>query len=141
MNKMQQRALHYANTLNDVLQKTQEIQEDLNPKFQEIKTALDNDQLVEMASSHYLQIQGDFQHGTDEYAKLTQKLAALKAPAKIMGVHLNLVHSYQAYVQACQQMIDSMKDDRTVDQEAFKASELAQDQATDEMTKCLQRMN
>lgn len=139
-NKAQQRAIKYAQTLNDVLQRTQEIQEELNPKFQEIKTALQKNELEQMQSAHYLTIQGDFQHGTDEYAQLTQQLADLRAPARFMGIHMNLVQAYRAYVQACQQMIDSMKDNRTVDLEQFQQSEQDQDQATDEIAKCLQRL-
>ncbi|MBA1434699.1 hypothetical protein [Bombilactobacillus bombi] len=141
MNRAQKRAVTYARILNEVMEKTQEIQEDLNPKFEQIKAALAAGNLTEMKSSEYLKIQGDFQKGTDDYARLTEKLQAVQAPARIMGVHLSLVEAFQEYVKACQDMIDSMKDDRTVDLAAFQASEQSQDQILDKISKYIIRMN
>ncbi|RHW45132.1 hypothetical protein DS832_08450 [Bombilactobacillus bombi] len=141
MNQAQKRAITYAHVLNEVIEDTQKIQDDLNPKFQQIKEALATGNLIDMKSSEYLKIQGDFQSGTDEYAKLTDKLHNAKAPAKLMGVHLSLVQAYKDYTQACQDMINSMKDDRTVDESAFAASEEAQDQILDKIGKYLMKMN
>ena len=140
MNHMQQRAANYARVLNDVIEKMQSIQDDLNPKFEKIKTALANGNLTAMKSSEYLKIQGDFQRGTDDYSKLAEKLHSVKAPAKLMGIHLSLVQALQNYTQACQNMIESMKDDRTVDESAFQAAEEAQDLYLDKISKYLMKM-
>ncbi|UQS83226.1 hypothetical protein [Bombilactobacillus thymidiniphilus] len=141
MNKAQQRAIKYVNTLNEIIETTQQVQEKLNPGYQEIKAALEQENLINMDASHYLQIQSSFQMGTDEYAELTKKLQQTKAPARIMGVNMLLVDAYKDYVVACQSMVDSMHDDRTVDQEQFLAAEQAQDKATDLISKHLQKMN
>lgn len=140
MNHMQQRAANYARVLNDVIEKMKSIQDDLNPKFEKIKTALANGNLTAMKSSEYLKIQGDFQRGTDDYCKLAEKLHSVKAPAKLMGIHLSLVQALQNYTQACQNMIESMKDDRTVDESAFQAAEEAQDLYLDKISKYLMKM-
>lgn len=141
MNKTQQKARHYSQVLNQVIERTQAIQEELNPQFEEVKTALANDQLTAMKSSHYLEIEGQFQHGTDEYQQLAAQLQQATPPAKLMGLNFSLVKVYREYVAACQAMIDSMKDDRTVDISAFKAAEAAQDQTTTAMGKILVKMN
>lgn len=140
MNRMQQRAANYARVLNDAIEKMQSIQDDLNPKFEKIKTALAAGNLTAMKSSEYLKIQGDFQRGTDDYGKLAEKLHSVKAPAKLMGIHLSLVQALQNYTQACQNMIESMKDDRTVDEPAFQAAEEAQDLYLDKISKYLMKM-
>ena len=140
MNRMQQRAVNYARVLNDVIEKMQSIQDDLNPKFEKIKTSLADGNLTEMKSSEYLKIQGDFQRGNDDYGKLAEKLHSVKAPAKLMGIHLSLVQALQNYTQACQNMIESMKDDRTVDESAFQAAEEAQDLYLDKISKYLMKM-
>ena len=118
MNRMQQRAVNYARVLNDVIEKMQSIQDDLNPKFEKIKTALADGNLTAMKSSEYLKIQGDFQR----------------------GIQLSLVQALQNYTQACQSMIESMKDDRTVDESAFQAAEEAQDLYLDKISKYLMKM-
>lgn len=141
MNQAQKRAVNYVRTLNDVVDKTQETQKKLNKQFEVIKKAMNDGTLKDMKSADYLSIQGEFQSGTDEYAKLADRLSNAKAPAKLFGINLSLVQSYRDYVKSCQAMIDSMKDDRTVDKAAFEQSENDQDVASAEMTKHILKMN
>lgn len=140
MNPAQKRALQYGNTVNDTVQKTQEVQEKMNPQFEIIKEALDNGKLKDMASSEYLEIQGDFQTGTDEYKKLAQVMHDAKAPARLMGTHHNLAKAYDEYAQSCQDMVDSMKDNRDVDVDAFTEAEAKQEEATDKISKYIQKI-
>ncbi|MGR3741280.1 hypothetical protein [Companilactobacillus sp. DQM5] len=140
MNQMQKKAMAYANTINDMIQKTQEVQERLNPKFEEIKKAIDNNKLKDMKSSDYLEIQGDFQKGTDEYKKIAKVMHEVKAPARLMGIQHNLAVTYDEYAAACQDMVDSMKDNRDVDIEAFNNAELKQEEATDKISKYIQKI-
>lgn len=140
MNRIQQRAVHYARVLNDVIEKMQSIQDDLNPKFEKIKAAMSTGNLTDMKSSEYLKIQGDFQRGADDYGKLAEKLCSVQAPAKLRGIHLSLIQALKNYTQSCQKMIDSMKDDRTVDEAVFQSAEKAQDHYLDKISKYLMKM-
>ncbi|GKQ43146.1 hypothetical protein RD055328_10690 [Companilactobacillus sp. RD055328] len=140
MNPAQKKAIQYANTVNDAVQNTQEVQEKMHPQFEVIKKAIDENTLKDMLSSKYLEIQGDFQQGTDEYKKIAKVMHEAKAPARLMGTHHNLANVYDEYAQSCQDMVDSMKDNRDVDIEAFTIAEKKQEEATDKISKYITKI-
>lgn len=140
MNQMQKRAMAYMNAINQMIEKTQEVQEHLNPLFEEITQAIEKKTLKDMQSAKYLEIQGEFQEGTNEYKKIAKNMKTVKAPAKLMGIQYNLTAAYVEYGDACQAMVDSMKDNRDVDLEAFNAAEERQEAATDKISKYIQRI-
>lgn len=140
MNPTQKKAMIFANTINNAIKVTEEVQERLNPFFEELKAAMDADKVKEMESAKYLEILSEFQDGTDEYKKIADSLSKIKAPARFMGVHHNLTSAYKAYAVACQDMVDSMGDDRVINVEAFNDSELRQEKESDSIAKYIQKI-
>lgn len=141
MNQTQKKAIEYARTINNMVQKTQEVQERLNPQFEIIKQAIDNKKVAELDVDKYGAIKADFQKGTDEYKEVAQELHNAKSPAKLMGVHHKLVVAYDDYSNACQDMVDSMKDTPEIDVPAFETAEDKQEKASDAISKFIQRIS
>lgn len=140
MNSTQKRAFDYGNKINELIQRTQEVQEKMNPQFEIVRKAIDDNKLKDMAAPEYLQIQGDFQQGTDDYKKIAKEMHSAKAPAKLMGTQHNLAATYDEYAQSCQDMVDSMQDNRDVDIDAFNEAEQKQEIATDKISKYIQKI-
>lgn len=141
MNQAQKKAMEYARVINNMVQKTQEVQERLNPQFETIKTALDSGKVADMKADEYTAIKVDFQKGTDEYKAVAETLHVAKSPAKLMGMHHNLATAYDRYAQACQDMVDSMKDTPEIDKSVFEAAEKNQEEASDEISKFIQKIS
>ncbi|MFC6314329.1 hypothetical protein ACFQHW_01925 [Lapidilactobacillus achengensis] len=139
-NKMQQKAMHYGVTINQVVERTEQIQEELDPMFRALKDALAADQVATMAPVKYTETRDVFTERSAEYQQLCARLAKGTAPARLMGNHKLLVAAYQDFADGCQAMAASLHEDQTVDQAAFAAAEAQQDDATERMSKYLQRI-
>ncbi|MFD1672929.1 hypothetical protein ACFQ5M_12575 [Agrilactobacillus yilanensis] len=140
MNKTQQRTMRYAQLINGMIQNLEDNQTDLNSDYERLKEAIEADKVADITSDDYWTIQENFQKGTDSYKDQLQKLKRGQAPAKLMGTHHLLLDAYEEFVDGCQDMVDSMLDDRTVDSEKFLMAEQAQDTATDKISKYIQKI-
>lgn len=140
MNKNQQKMVAYGRLIDNVMGRVEEIQDRLNPEYEELRNAIDNDKVSDIAVDRYAEIQKDFADGTAEYAALEQQLAAGSAPARLMGNHKLMVKAFTAFVAGCQAMTDSLGADKVVDVAAFNAAEAEQDQQTELITKHLQKI-
>lgn len=140
MNKTQQRAMRYAQLINGMIQNLEDNQNDLNGDYERLKQALDEDKVTEISAEDYWAIQEHFQKGTNSYKDQLTKLQKGQAPAKLMGTHHLLLDAYESFVDGCQDMVDSMLDDRTIDREKFDAAEQVQDLATDKIGKYIQKI-
>lgn len=141
MVKAQQKYLFYAKTINDVVEGITDIQEKMDPDYQQVKNAINDDTVGDIPEDKYFSIIENFTKGTNGYRDLQTKLEKSTVPARLVGNHHLLVGAFKAFVAGCQAMIDSMHDDRTVDVKAFQAAEAAQDKATDDIGKYLGRVD
>ncbi|WP_416353292.1 hypothetical protein ACNAN0_10940 [Agrilactobacillus fermenti] len=140
MNKTQQKAVRYAQLINDLVENLEKNQSDLNPDFEKLKAAIQQDTVKDIPADDYWQIQEHFQQGTNNYQADLEKLQHGQAPARLVGTHHLLLHAYEDFVAGCQQMVDSMLDDRTIDTKAFDTAEQAQDAATEKIGKYIQKL-
>ena len=129
----------YIQNINKIVQDTEEIGEGLNPKYEEVRQAIDNDTLSELSAEKLTAIIESFEKGTAKYQAMLEQINKLRPPAQVLGVHKKFERSYTNYVKGCQSMIDSLKNGE-VDVEAFNAAEAVQDEATDGISFSIQRM-
>lgn len=140
MNKTQQKAVRYAQLINEMIQNLQDNQSDLNDDFEKLKQAIKADTVADIAANDYWAIQEHFQKGTDSYRAELTKLRKGQAPAKLMGTHHLLVNAYETFAEGCQAMVDSMLDNRTIDAAKFTESEKIQDSASDKIGHYVQKI-
>ncbi|GAF41036.1 hypothetical protein FC83_GL001899 [Agrilactobacillus composti DSM 18527 = JCM 14202] len=140
MNKIQQKAVRYAQMINGLVQNLEDNQSDLNGDFEKLKKAVETDTVADIPSDDYWAIQEHFQRGTDSYKDQLNKLKKTPAPARVAGTQFNLVSAYQDFVDGCQAMVDSMQDNRTISKSAFAAAEKAQDEASEKISKYIQKL-
>lgn len=124
--------------LNQIVKETEEIGETMNSHYEEVRELIDKDKVDELTEDKQLEIVEVFKKGTAQYRQLFKTLANLRAPARVMGVHKKIEQSYQAYVDGCEDMIESISND--IDVAAFDAAEQKQDQATDNIASSLQKI-
>ncbi len=129
---------YYIQMINQLIQDTEAVGEKMNPKFEEVKKAIEDNQLATLSSEQLSEILATFNEGTQTYKAYLSKLQRLKAPARVIGLHKKLVAAYQKYVQGCLDMIASLEGE--VDVEAFNQAEQHQDEATDTIAFAIQRM-
>ena len=131
----------YIQKINDIVKKTEEIGETMNPYFEEVRTAIDQEQLDALTTEKLTDVHARFAEGTESYDAMAKTIKALKPPAKVIGIHKKLEKSYEVYVEACREMVASIDvANKTVDQEKFNSSEEKQDETTDSIAFCIQRM-
>lgn len=131
----------YVQKINDVVQETEKIGETMNPYFVEIRTALDEDKVSELSTEKLTEVESIFTEGVAKYAEMFKTIQALRPPARVIGIHKKLEKAYGTYVTSCQAMATSIDAKAgAVDQAAFDASEKAQDEQTDVIAFCIQRM-
>ncbi len=119
----------------------EEIGEKMHPHFELIREAIDKNQVKELKSDQLVQISDEFSQGIAEYEQLFTKVKQMKAPAKVIGVHKKLEHAFGSYVVGCQEMNASLvPENTTVDAALFNQSEEKQDDATDVISFCIQKM-
>lgn len=142
MNKAQQKLVRYGNLIAAVVRGMEAEQEALNPKFEQLRTAIDEDKLADINADDYAATKSAFAEGTATYQQQLDSLTTADAPARLMGNHKLLVAAYTDFVAGCQAMTDSLgKDKASLDVAAFNAAEQAQDAATEQIMKHLQRVS
>lgn len=139
-NKLQQRALHYGNTINHVIEQTEEMQEKLDPMFQELKEKITSQDLASLSTDRYQEIRQGFAEGVQVYDELLTNLDQAQAPARLMGNHRQLVKAFRDFVEGCREMTESLREDQTIDQPQFYAAEAKQDESTERLSKHLARI-
>ncbi|GAA2913721.1 hypothetical protein P7H00_03450 [Enterococcus pseudoavium] len=128
----------YAREINEIVQNTEKMGERLHPSYEELRSALDEKKLAEFDQEHLSEIHELFKEGTEFYRLNLEKIAMLKAPAKVMGNHKRFEKAYIQYVAGCQEMTDSLLPQ--INEEAFNAAEQKQDEATDTIYKTIQKI-
>lgn len=128
-------------TVNEVVTRTEEIGEELNPYYEIIRQAIDEEKVADLELSTLQNVEKEFTTGTKEYEEMLQKILSLKPTVKILGVHKKFQRAFETYVEGCQEMCDSIDTEKgTVDVEKFNDSEAKQDEATKVITFCIQRI-
>ena len=113
----------------------------MNPSYEIVRNAIDEDKLSDLTFEQLTEIKNQFSTGTEEYRVMENSLLHLKAPVKVLGIHKKLEKAFKDYIEGCQEMIDSIDAEHaTVDVEAFNTSEVKQDEATDSISFCIQRI-
>ena len=127
--------------INDVVTASEQVGEEMNPSYEVIRQAIDSNSISELSAEELKNTQDLFLSGTDKYRELLAQIKGLKAPAKVMGIHKKLEKSFVLYVEGCQEMVDSINvEANSVNEEMFNASEAKQDEATDSISFCIQRV-
>lgn len=139
MTKAQQKMLRYARIIDDLIANTQQTQAYLNPLFEALKPNIDNNK-ANISATDYAKTLTAFKKGTATYQLQLDKLANAEAPARFLGAHHSLLAAYRDYVAGCQEMVDSMHDDQTIDEKQFFDAEKQQDQANLKITRYLQKL-
>lgn len=122
---------YYAETINSVVKETEETGEKMNPNYEKIRQAIDEDKLADLSSEVLAETIALFKEGTSAYKILLERLTKLRAPAKAMGLHKKLEKAYKDYIAGCEEMILSIDPEKGVDKESFDLSEKKQDEASD----------
>ncbi|UQF11377.1 hypothetical protein [Vagococcus lutrae] len=130
---------YYVQKINDIVTLTEQTGEEMNPFFETLRGAIDEDTLSELTSSQYEEIKAAFAKGTAVYEAQLAVIKDLRPPARVLGIHKKLEKAYSQYVLACQSMVESITDE-SVDVNQFNESETKQDAETDTIAFCIQRM-
>lgn len=131
----------YLQTVNDVVTDSEKVGEKMNPSYELIRQAIDTDKLNDLTVDELRDTVALFTEGTNEYREMDKSLKSLKAPVRVIGIHKKLEKAFTDYVAGCQEMIDSINaESGTVDVDKFNTSEIRQDEATDTISFCIQRM-
>ncbi|KRM78576.1 hypothetical protein FC84_GL000835 [Lapidilactobacillus dextrinicus DSM 20335] len=139
-NKLQQKAMRYGTTINQVIEQTEKMQETLDPMFKELKEKMVDQELDDLALDRYNEIRQGFAAGTQTYTELLRQLNQAQAPARLMGNHHSLVNAFSDFVKGCQAMTDSLHEDQTIDEGQFAQAEKDQDDATERLSKYLTKI-
>lgn len=141
MNKTQQKMAHYGQAVNDLIDTTEKAQEGMSKYFAPLKEALSTGKLAEMSEQGYQTTAQIFRDGVDQYHEALAKFKTVAVPARLMGNNQRLMGAYSDFIQACEDLITSMHDDQTIDMQAFVASEMRQDAATDQFSKYIEKIS
>jgi len=132
---------YYVQTINDIVKYTEEIGETMHPYYEEIRQAIDRQQLEQLAEERLTEIKNTFTEGTAKYEAMLKKVKALKPTPRVLGIHKKFERAYTDYVAGCQEMLAAIDPARGVDVNLFDRSESKQDQATDELSFAITRMS
>lgn len=131
----------YIQKINDIVKETETIGETMNPYFEEVRNVIDNGTVDQLSTDKLTEVHENFAKGTASYQGLLDTIKGLKAPAKVIGIHKKLEKAYTDYVAGCQEMVDAVNPSAaTVDSAAFDDAEKKQDETTDTIAFCIQRM-
>ncbi|CAK8054614.1 chemotaxis protein [Eupransor demetentiae] len=115
---------HYVQSLQAVLQSTQDQANHVSPYFVKLDDARQEKKLSEMDSVEFKEIKAEFDDAVTCYEDNAKKLAALQAPVRWLGAHKSLVKNYDEYAKATKMMADALDADKqTIDEEHFTQSE------------------
>ncbi|MBO0469718.1 hypothetical protein JZO66_04105 [Enterococcus sp. DIV0242_7C1] len=132
---------YYVQNINDIVKETEEVGEKMNEYYEEVRKAIDEDKVTELAPERIVEIQRIFQDGTKEYETMLEKVSQLRPPARVMGIHKKFERSYIEYLAGCNEMILSLDPEKGIDVDLFNASEEKQDKATDDISFAITRMS
>ena len=141
MNKTQQKLAKYGQAVNDLIDNTEKVQEGMSKYFTPLKAAVADGKLAEMSEQDYQKTAQIFRDGVDQYHEFLAQFKTVVAPARLMGNNRRLIGAYADFIQGCEDLITSMHDDQTVDMQAFAASEMNQDKATERISKYIQNIS
>lgn len=128
----------YVQKINDIVKETEAIGEKMNPNYEAIRQAIDEDKLAELTPESLQETTEIFEEGTGKYRVMLAEISQLRPPAKVLGIHKKFEKAYQNYVAGCEEMIASIQEN--VDVAAFDAAEEKQDAATEVISFSIQRM-
>ncbi|ALS00043.1 hypothetical protein ATZ33_01180 [Enterococcus silesiacus] len=132
---------YYVQNINDIVKETEEVGEKMNDYYEEVRKAIDEGKVTELAPERIAEIQRIFQDGTKEYTTMLEKVSQLRPPARVMGIHKKFERSYIEYLAGCNEMILSLDPEKGIDVELFNNSEEKQDKATDDISFAITRMS
>ncbi|BDZ29978.1 hypothetical protein RA086_02230 [Lactiplantibacillus sp. WILCCON 0030] len=131
----------YMPVLSKVIESTEKMGEELNPSFEKLRQAIDDDAVAKMVPAEFNDIQMEFTDGTEQYQQNLQKLQKAGVPARLIGRHRNLIAAYEAYANACAAMTASLNiTDQTVDVAAFNQAEKDQETEMTHVSNDVQRI-
>ena len=131
----------YVQKINDVVTTSENVGEEMNPSYEKVRSAIDDNKVADLSKEELTEIKELFLSGTNKYRELLAEITSLKAPAKVIGIHKKLEKSFTEYVEGCQEIVDAIDADTvSVDVEQFNTSENKQDEATDTISFCIQRV-
>jgi len=131
----------YMPVLSKVIESTEKMGEELNPEFEKLRQAIDNDAVAQMVPAEFNDIQMEFSDGTEQYQKNLALLKKAAAPARLIGRHRNLVAAYEAYTNACAAMTSSMDiEKQTIDTAVFDQAEKDQEAEMARISNHVQRI-
>ncbi|MGX7030671.1 hypothetical protein [Vagococcus zengguangii] len=132
----------YAQKINNVVEVTEQTGEAMNPFFEIVRHAIDNGTVADITEEQYKGIKEAFGTGLENYKKLAGLLKDQKAPIKVIGIHKKFEKTYEDYIVSCQAMIDSLgATPADLDVEKFNQSEAQQDEVTETLAFCVQRLS
>ncbi|MGX6977996.1 hypothetical protein ACWN8V_01795 [Vagococcus elongatus] len=132
---------YYIQKINQVVEDTEKTGETMHPFFEIVRSAIDENNVDELQPEEIIDIRKSFEDGVAKYQELLEVIKSLKAPARVIGIHKKLERSYTLYVEGCQEMTDALSEDGTsVKIEDFNNAEEKQDEMTEKIAFCIQRM-
>ena len=131
----------YIQKINDIVKETETVGETMNPHFEEVRTALDDKKAADLTKEQLATVKEQFTVGTEKYREMSEAIAKLKAPVRVIGIHKKMEKAYSEYVASCDLMVQSIDaESGTINEEQFNQSEEEQDETTDTIAFCIQRM-
>ena len=131
---------YYVQSVDRMVKETEEIGEQMHPKYQVIREAIDQKKTEDLSPEELAEIVHLFEEGTKKYRVILKKISQLRPPAKVMGIHKSFEEAYTSYVAGCEEMTQSIQPESGVDHDLFDASEEKQDQATENISSAIQKM-
>jgi len=131
----------YMPVLSKVIESTEKMGEQLNPLFEKLRKAVDDDAVAQMVPAEFNDIQMEFSDGTEQYQKNLAQLKKVQVPVRLIGRHRNLLAAYETYTNACAAMTASLNvDDQTIDVDTFNQAEKDQEAAMERVSGDVQRI-
>lgn len=128
----------YLQSINQIITDTEEVGGEMNPYYKEIRQALDDNQ--EVTAETLAKVHTQFEAGVEKYDQFFAKLEKLRVPAKLMGLHKQLVAAYRSYFAACHDMVEAVNPEKGLNKEQFEQSEQDQDTYSTKITTVIGRM-
>ncbi len=129
---------YYVQKINDIVTETEQIGEEMNPSFEEIRTAIDAGKTAEISDEKRQAVIQVFTEGTNKYEALMERISKLQPTARVLGFHKKLEVSYKEYIAGCEDMIQSLV--TGIDVQSFDAAEKRQDKASDGISFAITKM-
>ncbi len=136
---MKQNQGYYIQKINETIQETEKVGEEMNPYYEKIREGIDQNKNEIISENQRIQTIEVFKQGIQKYHLLLEQLVNLKAPAKAIGIQKKLEKAYTDYLTGCEEMLIAIQDEK-IDIKNFNDSELKQDEASETISFCIQKM-